>query len=208
MATEPNQLVIRQTASHHQSPRTGSPAPFLCKTYDLLEEEEEEELDHDNSCCNKRVVSWNGEGNSFVVWSPEDFSQFILPRYFKHKNFSSFIRQLNTYGFKKSATDRWEFHHDKFQKGRRDLLVEITRKKCEPSVFPAFLEASKRDYKVTAASVDENKHLLLEENKNLRKENSELLMQISHFKALETKLLDCLFQHTGSHNKTREFVRS
>jgi hypothetical protein len=66
------------------------PAPFLLKTYDLLEEGSEEK-------DGIKIVSWNEEGNGFVVWSPAEFSELILPKYFKHNNFSSFIRQLNTY---------------------------------------------------------------------------------------------------------------
>ncbi|PRQ28923.1 putative transcription factor HSF-type-DNA-binding family [Rosa chinensis] len=77
-----------------QSSRTRSPAPFLSKTYDLLEEEEEEDKD---GSWKRSIVSWNGEGNGFIVWSPAEFSELLLPKYFKHNNFSSFIRQLNTY---------------------------------------------------------------------------------------------------------------
>jgi len=72
-----------------QSPRQRCPAPFLLKTYDLLEEGEAEDI--------TKIVSWNAEGTAFVVWSPAEFSELTLPRYFKHNNFSSFIRQLNTY---------------------------------------------------------------------------------------------------------------
>jgi len=83
------------------------------------------------------------------------------------------------------------------------LLVEITRKKCEPSTFPAYLEASNRE-SATLAMEESNRLILMEENRNLRREKMELEIQIAQFKALEMKLLDCLTQDMGSHqNKTR-----
>ncbi|KAL0374937.1 UNVERIFIED_CONTAM: Heat stress transcription factor A-3 [Sesamum radiatum] len=60
--------------------------PFLSKTYDLVDDPS---LDS--------IISWGERGDSFVVWDPVEFARMILPRNFKHNNFSSFVRQLNTY---------------------------------------------------------------------------------------------------------------
>lgn len=67
-------------------PSANAPPPFLVKTYDMVE---------DPSTDN--VVSWSPTNNSFVVWDPPEFARELLPKHFKHNNFSSFVRQLNTY---------------------------------------------------------------------------------------------------------------
>ncbi|KAI4349018.1 hypothetical protein L6164_009674 [Bauhinia variegata] len=65
----------------------GNPVPpFLSKTFDLVDDPS---LDP--------IISWSLTGGSFVVWDPVEFARIILPRNFKHNNFSSFVRQLNTY---------------------------------------------------------------------------------------------------------------
>jgi len=62
------------------------PPPFLKKTFDMVEDPKTD-----------LVVSWSQTRDSFVVWDSHEFSKTLLPKYFKHSNFSSFIRQLNTY---------------------------------------------------------------------------------------------------------------
>lgn len=47
------------------------------------------------------VVRWNSDGTNFIITDIDRFEQEILPKYFRHKKFSSFVRQLNMYDFHK-----------------------------------------------------------------------------------------------------------
>jgi hypothetical protein len=59
---------------------------------------------------------WSRNGNSFIVADATRFSELILPFISKHKNFSSFVRQLSKSWMKLSyliiilKIDKYGFH--------------------------------------------------------------------------------------------------
>ncbi|XP_070248653.1 heat shock factor protein 1 isoform X3 [Myotis yumanensis] len=78
-------------------------------------------------------------GNSFHVYDQGQFAKEVLPKYFKHNNMASFVRQLNMYGFRKVVhieqggfvkpeRDDTEFQHPCFLRGQEQLLENIKRK--------------------------------------------------------------------------------
>eukprot|EP00826_Nyctotherus_ovalis_P030929 TRINITY_DN2469_c0_g1_i6.p1 TRINITY_DN2469_c0_g1~~TRINITY_DN2469_c0_g1_i6.p1 ORF type:complete len:347 (+),score=109.93 TRINITY_DN2469_c0_g1_i6:170-1210(+) len=89
---------------------------FLSKVYDILEEP-----------SFAKIICWNENGTGFVVKKVNDFTDKVLPNYFKHKNFASFVRQLNMYGFHKMKGDNC-FSHSLFCRGMKHLIKNIKRK--------------------------------------------------------------------------------
>lgn len=120
---------------HQQSSKPSQPQPhktrpaFVNKLWSMLNDE-----------TNEHLIQWSYDGQSFIVTRREEFVHEVLPRYFKHSNFASFVRQLNMYGWHKvqdvkagsiqnSSDDRWQFENPNFIRGREDLLINIMRQK-------------------------------------------------------------------------------
>ena len=93
---------------------------FIFKLNDILNNEKE----------NATMIHWNSSENGFVIENFEKLRNIVLPKYFKHHNYASFVRQLNLYDFHKTKNDKLvEFIHKKFQRNQLKMIKNIKRKK-------------------------------------------------------------------------------
>ncbi|CDO73628.1 hypothetical protein BN946_scf185014.g98 [Trametes cinnabarina] len=123
--TEPPRSVRN---GQHNIPR------FLLKLYEII-----------NDPANEELIKWSEAGDSFYIYHQERFAREVLGKWFKHQNFSSFVRQLNLYGFRKISAlqqgllrmdhdnETIQFAHPYFHRGQPDLLALIQRKRHPPS---------------------------------------------------------------------------
>uniref|UniRef100_A0A1B6D4L1 HSF-type DNA-binding domain-containing protein n=1 Tax=Clastoptera arizonana TaxID=38151 RepID=A0A1B6D4L1_9HEMI len=109
----------------HSISEIGTNVPaFLGKLWNMVEDPVTNEL-----------ISWCSEGDSFVIKDATRLAKELLPKYYKHNNMASFIRQLNMYGFHKIIStnckqeiEELKFSHPNFLCGHPYLLENIKRK--------------------------------------------------------------------------------
>ncbi|XP_002967258.2 heat stress transcription factor B-4 [Selaginella moellendorffii] len=184
-----------------------TPAPFLTKTFQLVDDPGSDD-----------IVSWGSDGTTFVVWKPPEFATDLLPSYFKHNNFSSFVRQLNTYGFRKVVPDRWEFANEFFRKGERQLLSEIHRRKTPHLVSNGMPLMAWSDDHLASSYMPvlpymDTASLLSEDNERLRRENLLLTNELLRLQKLYEHAVTFIQQQQqqqqhGKLGSTGSFLRS
>ena len=93
-------------------------APFLLKLYTILSRED------------PKVIQWSNDGTAFHIFDQSRFVQDILAKYFKHRRFPSFQRQLNYFGFRKwtkTHTNVCTYSQDYFLRDNFNALQYIRR---------------------------------------------------------------------------------
>ena len=95
----------------------------MSKLYDIV-----------NDITYKDIISWNIEGNGIIIKNTIKLCELVLPKFYNHRNYSSFVRQLNLYGFHKSKGMLKEgegFEHKIFNKNNSKeqiILISLQNK--------------------------------------------------------------------------------
>lgn len=162
---------------------------FLVKLWKLVEDPQYEEH-----------ISWNKNGTGFLVHDQATFAREILPKYFKHNNFASFVRQLNMYGFRKvigaeqgglrSEKDEWEFFNGNFNRYHPELLENVKRK------------ATPEEKKVRNEDVSK----VLNDVQDMKGKQDEMTMKLDQIKRENVTLWNELVELRQKHQRQQQIV--
>mmetsp|Transcript_17926 Transcript_17926/g.26530 ORF Transcript_17926/g.26530 Transcript_17926/m.26530 type:complete len:380 (+) Transcript_17926:16-1155(+) len=75
------------------------------------------------------IVAWMPHGRAWRVLKPREFEVQVIPIYFEHSKFSSFVRQANGWGFRRitQGNDRNGYYHELFLRGLPHLCKKMKR---------------------------------------------------------------------------------
>jgi len=109
-----------QPASRKGKKSARSP-PFPLKLHMMLTTVEKRGMDH--------IVSWAPHGRAFVISDTEKFTSEVTVEFFRQTKLTSFLRQLNLYGFTRisQGKDKGAYYHEYFLRGTFSLADHITR---------------------------------------------------------------------------------
>lgn len=121
--------------------KTRKPESFLSKLFDIL-----------NNTNNNSAISWDSEGKKIVISDIVKLCNEVLPKFYKHKNYSSFIRQLNLYGFHKTRgilDNSEKYEHEKFTKNitKEEIkqISKVARHKHMIKSLDTFINSNNKD---------------------------------------------------------------
>jgi hypothetical protein len=170
---------------------------FLSKLHDILS---------DNTY--NEIIHWDTDGKRIIICDVINLCNVVLPKFYKHHNYSSFVRQLNMYGFHKSKgiiKNGEGYEHEKFCKNStKEEISQIIRQSKKMKVLVNYIKSNQKedskndnDFLENGNEDDVLKYLfekneenlqnslaLKNEIENLRKENTQLTEEIALFKSV------------------------
>ncbi len=131
----------------YQNSKTEKFETFLLKLNEIL---------NNNSYAN--FINWSENGKFIIIKDLNELSKEVLPKYFKHHNYSSFVRQLNMYNFHKVKTNlnsnEQIFQHNKFIKGISVDKIKRIKRKIHDNESLDFSAKDEKSYLSSGRNID------------------------------------------------------
>lgn len=143
---------------------------------------------------NSETLAWTDSGTSFAIVNTDNFTLKLLKKHFKNKNYSSFVRQLNLYGFRKQR-DTGEIHvyaHEYFLKDQPEVLCQVNRRVSEcnkPAVsIPEIEKNGILEIQIRQEKLEKKFEKLEQKNKKILTVNQEILLRVKRYREHEEKV--------------------
>ena len=163
-----------------------------------------------NNKKNHNIIHWNNDGTRVVISDSMKCSKTILPKYFNHENYSSFIRQLNIYGFHKinnvyKSNDE-QFINENFKKNMPIEEIKKIRRK------DFFLEDEDNNGGIINSTKKENKKIINEikkqENDEKKIEKSKELIKNNNLNIMSNSyILEFLLEKSKENNDYNKRIK-
>ena len=160
---------------------------FLTKLYTILSDTTYDEIIH-----------WDNDGKRVIICDVINLCNIVLPKFYKHRNYSSFVRQLNMYGFHKSKGKLKSgegYEHEKFNANiTNEEILKIQKPNKKMKVLEMHIKEKAKDDSSTENGVipidneDNVLKYLYEKNENNVKFSHELKKEIEALKKENTLL--------------------
>ncbi|XP_074344042.1 heat stress transcription factor B-2b-like [Apium graveolens] len=137
---------------------------------------------------NNNLIAWTANGSSFIVKDKDEFARNLLAKNFRHSNYDTFVRQLNSYGFERVDYGFYEYQHDSFRRGEKHRLLEMHPAPSKRKSSPPADNVSNVQLAPTSSNIIQGQEVvsstslsggapdteIVRENKRLREENAAL----------------------------------
>ena len=129
------------------------------------------------------IITWSEKGDSFIILDQLGLME-ILPEFFSTNKVSSFIRQLNLYGFKKKHNSKKfdEFWHTNFKRDNLEEALNIGLSHKKQVKIPATLEQMKIEtdnLKKSFSNLNKSINLISSHNQCLANYNKRLFLKLN-----------------------------
>ena len=162
-----------------------------------------------------QYIHWSPDGLYVIISDPNGLTKKVLPEFYKHHNFSSFVRQLNMYNFRKVRTSNkkgeQKYMHKEFNESKKPKDIKLIKKK--PKTEPVENENLTNFKSCSFPNEDQEYVKKIEQIESLDeeskiKEYKTILKNEELTNLVNVKILNCLINKSKENNDSKRLIEN